>query len=92
MTDDQPVATGKAQNNGVFLERRSARSSDQGSPVTTDHTPNCLYDPARCPCPRGEQAGCPRYRRCEACIAFHRTPGNPPQTACERKTSLSPAH
>ena len=47
-----------------------------------------LYNPALCPCPRGEKANCPRYKHCDACIAFHRTPGNPPQTACEKKAGL----
>ena len=50
--------------------------------------PDYLYNPSLCPCPRGEKANCPRYRHCDACIAFHRTPGNPPQTACEKKAGL----
>ena len=50
--------------------------------------PDYLYNPSLCPCPRGEKANCPRYRNCDACIAFHRTPGNPPKTACEKKAGL----
>ncbi|MBR0138972.1 MAG: hypothetical protein IJM17_01645 [Firmicutes bacterium] len=52
--------------------------------------PDFLYNPELCPCPRGEQAGCPRYRNCEACKAYHRTPGNPPRTACEKKAGSDP--
>ena len=54
----------------------------------TDEKPVYLYDPEQCPCPRGEKANCPRYKRCDACVAFHRTPGNPPQTACEKKAGI----
>lgn len=54
----------------------------------TDEKPSYLYNPSLCPCPRGEKVGCPRYRLCDECIAFHRTPGNPPQTACEKKAAL----
>ena len=50
--------------------------------------PDRLYDPDLCPCPRGEKASCPRYKRCADCVAFHRTKGNPPQTACEKKAGL----
>ena len=50
--------------------------------------PDCLYDPDLCPCPRGPRANCPRYKNCEACIAFHSQEGNPPQTACERKAGV----
>ena len=51
--------------------------------------PEYLYNPAQCPCPRGEKVNCPRYKTCDACIVFHRTAGNPPQTACEKKAGLS---
>ena len=50
--------------------------------------PDYLYNPSLCPCPRGEKASCPRYKRCADCVAFHRTKGNPPQTACEKKAGL----
>ncbi len=47
--------------------------------------PEYLYNPEKCPCPRGGSVNCPRYRKCEVCVAFHREEGNPPQTACEKK-------
>ena len=47
-----------------------------------------LYNPELCPCPRGKEVNCPRYKNCEACVAFHRTEGNPPQTACEKKAGV----
>ena len=45
---------------------------------------NRLYDPEHCPCPRGAQGICPRYKDCEACRAFHREKGENSKTACER--------
>ena len=42
------------------------------------------YDPENCPCPRGAQGVCPRYKDCEACRAFHREKGEGSRTACER--------
>lgn len=47
--------------------------------------PEYLYNPEKCPCPRGAQANCPRYKNCDACIMFHRNNPNTPKTACERK-------
>lgn len=52
--------------------------------------PVYLYNPDLCPCPRGEAAGCPRYKSCEDCISFHRANGKTRQTACERKAGLLP--
>ena len=57
----------------------------------TIEKPDYLYNPSLCPCPRGEKANCPRYKRCDACLTFHRTPGNPSQTACEKKAKLTVA-
>ncbi|MCR5795098.1 MAG: VOC family protein [Solobacterium sp.] len=47
--------------------------------------PDYLYNPEKCPCPRGAQANCPRYRNCDACIINHRNSPTAPLTACERK-------
>ncbi|MCR5229362.1 MAG: hypothetical protein K6D03_04475 [Solobacterium sp.] len=47
--------------------------------------PDYLYNPDKCPCPRGEKAGCPRFRKCDACRAFHRSNPSTPLTACEKK-------
>lgn len=47
-----------------------------------------LYNSKLCPCSRGEQVGCPRYKNCDACVAFHRKSGNPPRTACETKADI----
>ncbi len=47
--------------------------------------PEYLYNAQLCPCPRGEKAGCPRYRSCEACIANHHSSEHTPLTACEKK-------
>lgn len=55
----------------------------------TIEKPDYLYNPSLCPCPRGEKVDCPRYKHCDACIAFHRIPGNPPQTACEKRAGLN---
>lgn len=46
-----------------------------------------LYNPELCPCPRGEKAGCPNYRNCEACIANHRSNPRNPLTTCEKKAA-----
>ena len=51
--------------------------------------PSFLYNSEECPCPQGESAACPRYRDCDACVAYHRTPGNPPKTACEKRAEES---
>ena len=50
-----------------------------------ENSPDYLYNPEKCPCPRGKEANCPRYRSCEACITFHRGNPNTPKTACERR-------
>lgn len=47
--------------------------------------PEYLYEAENCPCPRGEKAGCPRYRQCDACIAFHHNNTSSPNTACKKK-------
>ena len=47
--------------------------------------PAYLYNAAECPCPRGETANCPRYRHCDACVAYHRGNPNTPFTACEKR-------
>ncbi|MBE6123080.1 MAG: hypothetical protein IJ130_12415 [Solobacterium sp.] len=47
--------------------------------------PKYLYNPELCPCPRGEKAGCPRYRDCEPCRKNHHSNPNTPYTACERR-------
>ena len=57
-------------------------------PAMETKKPDYLYNPALCPCPRGEKANYPHYKHCDACIAFHRIPGNPPQTACEKKAEF----
>ena len=54
----------------------------------TTEKPEYLYNSKLCPCPRGKKVGCPRYKRCDACIAFHREAGNPPQTAGEKKAGI----
>ena len=46
--------------------------------------PDYLYVPEKCPCPRGPEVNCPRYRSCDACIEYHRSNPNTPNTACER--------
>ena len=57
----------------------------------TENRPDYLYNPEKCPCPRGAQANCPRYRDCDACIMFHRNNPNTPKTACERKAEKEPS-
>ena len=53
----------------------------------SDHKkmPEYLYIPENCPCPRGEQAGCPNYRQCEKCTANHHGKGG--RCACEKKAA-----
>ena len=46
-----------------------------------------LYDPEHCPCPRGAQGICPRYRDCDACRANHRSKGEGSLTACEKRAA-----
>ncbi len=48
-----------------------------------ENRPEYLYNPEKCPCPRGEQAGCPNYRNCDSCVENHHSKGG--QTACEKK-------
>ena len=50
--------------------------------------PSYLYNAELCPCAKGANTGCPRFRDCEACIANHRVAGNPQQTGCEKKATL----
>ena len=64
----------------AFLNEYEREMNDMTQPK-----PDYLYNPEKCPCPRGEKAGCPRYRSCEACVAYHRSNPNTPLTACERK-------
>lgn len=47
--------------------------------------PDYLYNPEKCPCPRGEQANCPNYRNCKACVKNHHSKPKNPYTACEKK-------
>lgn len=49
-------------------------------------TPDYLYNAEKCPCVRGARINCPRYRDCEACVAFHHSGSDlplTPKTACE---------
>lgn len=55
--------------------------------MSAERKPEYLYNPELCPCPRGEKAGCPNYRNCEACIANHRNNPRNPLTACEKKAA-----
>lgn len=51
----------------------------------SENRPDYLYNPEKCPCPRGEKANCPNYRNCEACIRNHHSKPANPYTACEKK-------
>lgn len=45
--------------------------------------PAYLYDPERCPCPRGEAAGCQNYKKCGLCTASHHARDS--YCACEKE-------
>ena len=51
----------------------------------SDNRPGYLYNADECPCPRGATVNCPRYRNCDACVAYHRGNPNTPRTACEKR-------
>ena len=50
--------------------------------------PSYLYDPEQCPCEKGAQNGCARFRNCDVCLENHRSEGKIQQAACERKATL----
>ena len=49
------------------------------------NVPDYLYNPEKCPCPRGAKGICERFRTCDACRAFHAALESTPYTACEVK-------
>jgi len=60
-------------------------SQEAGSQPFDLQTPDYLYNPDLCPCTRGPQVGCPRYKDCGPCQEFHHSSKQTPLTFCERK-------
>lgn len=77
-------------NTGTESRKRPSPFSDmmlkkEVKTMCEENRPDYLYNPEKCPCPRGEQAGCVRYRKCAACIENHHNSERSPLTACEKK-------
>ena len=75
----------KALSVSVLLLSAYALSYMSAEKGKEEGKPPYLYQPAACPCPRGGEVNCPRFRNCSACIEYHRGSETNCFTACERK-------